>query len=231
MEVALLEVAGLALTCPRGANGRNSLLLRAILVSAVAAGCGPAGHPADGVVTPRVSTHRIEVSPGVLIELAYDLEIRPGAPRFAEKYRVLVGFLDADGGVLWRDDHAPSVPSAAWLSGRTVSYTRSVIVPEETPEGPVTVAMALEAPDGVRVVVAAEDLGSRQYRVASFEVSLAADTPWAADYGRGFYPREENGTSTWRWTSGEATLAYFNPRGAFVLYLSLAGQPGECEFS
>ena len=164
-----------------------------------------------------------------MIELAYDLEIRPAAPRFEKNYRVLVAFLNAEGTVVWRDDHAPPVPSTIWLSGRTVSYSRRVFVPLGIRGGTVTVAMALQARDGERLVLAAEDLGSRQYRVASFTVNPVTDARWIPEFESGFHRLEQNNRGTWRWTTGEATLAYRNPGDGCVLYLILAGIPGRFE--
>ena len=211
-----------ALVCP-------SLPLHTLLVSVIVVGCGPPSHPTDGAVAPRASTSRIEVSSGAMIELAYDLEIRPDAPRFDKNYRVLVGFLNAEGGVLWRDDHAPPVPSTRWLSGQTVSYSRRVFVPLAIPGGVVTVAMALQARNGERLILADEDLGSRQYRVASFEVNPIADARWIPEYESGFHGLEQNERGTWQWTTGEATLAYRNPGDGCVLYLTLGALPGRFE--
>lgn len=208
---------------------RKLYLLQSVLFAAVLAGCGPGGHPPDGVVTPRVSATRTEVSPGSVIEIAYDLEVRADAPRFDENYRVLVGFLDTAGEVLWRDDHVPPGPSTTWISGRTVSYSRPVLVPRRTPGGPVTLVLALEAADGERAVLVAEHLGSREYRVASFEVSSITDVRWIPDYESGFHPREQNDRATWSWTTGEATLAYRNPLSSVVLYLAVGMQAGRFE--
>ena len=64
------------------------------------------------------------------LEMTYRFVVAPNAPAFTEDYWVFVHFLDADGELMWTDDHQPPVPTTQWKPGQTIEYTRTMFVPK-----------------------------------------------------------------------------------------------------
>src|SRR5258705_3689831 len=73
----------------------------------VAAGCGRTDDNATPVANPRVTLSRQAANVGGPLDMTYRFAIPAAAPSFAEDYWVFVHFTDADGELIWTDDHQP----------------------------------------------------------------------------------------------------------------------------
>ena len=161
------------------------------------------------------------------IELSIRFVASPRLQTFEEDYRVLVHFLDADGDLMWAEDHDPPVPTTAWLPGQTISYTRRATVPMYPYIGEVTVAVGLYATStGERVMLAGENLGQRAYHGTVLNLEPQAGSNFLL-YEDGWHTDEFDPDSNqqWRWTSEHASLSFRNPRSDAVLYLQFDGPP------
>lgn len=190
-------------------------------------GCGLAesGSP---VATPAVELKRLRVPLGGPLEMNVRFAVSEDAPRFSEDYRVFLHFLDADGELMFNDDHAPAEPTTAWLPGQVISYDRRTIVPVYPYIGEVTVVVGLYSPEtGSRLPMEGESLGQRAYPVAEFEMASQSESGFLI-YEDGWYAPEsvpEDPDREWRWTAGLARLSFRNPRAAATLYAEIDGRP------
>ena len=60
--------------------------------------------------------------------MTYRFQVADGAT-FDGNYRVMVHFVDADGDLMWTDDHDPPIPTSQWKPGQTIEYTRTMFLP------------------------------------------------------------------------------------------------------
>jgi hypothetical protein len=168
---------------------------------------------------------RPRVAIGSPVELTYRFDVLPNAT-IPGDYTVFVHVLDADGTMIWADDHEPPVKTSEWKAGRTVGpYTRTRFVPRFPFTGQATVVMGLYKSDGgsrLGLSSAADDglrAAAQEYRVGTLEILPAADN---LQYGRGWHDADgdpENPVNRWRWTAKSAVLAMRNPRADATLYL------------
>ena len=184
--------------------------------------------PGSPVATPVVELSRLRVPLGGPLEMNVRFAIAEDAPGFSEDYRVFLHFLDADGELMFNDDHAPPEPTTAWLPGQVVSYDRRTIVPVYPYIGEVTVVVGLYSPDtGNRLPMEGEPIGQRAYPVAKFEMASQSESGFFV-YEDGWYAPEsapEEPDREWRWTSGVARLSFRNPRTDATFYLEVDGRP------
>lgn len=175
------------------------------------------------VSTPVVTIDRVDASVASPIEMTYRFVALPGAA-LSKDYTVFVHFLDADGEIMWTDDHQPSVPTSQWKPGMAVEYSRTMFIPKFPYEGPTFVEVGLyESSTGERVQMEGESTGQRAYRVASFNLRLQSDAPFMV-FTDGWHPAEvsaEGNGIEWQWTRKEGTLAFKNPMRDAVLYLEV----------
>ena len=138
---------------------RIALLVCCLTASFGAVGCGPTDS-ASPVATPAVGLNRTRVPLGGPLELTYRFTVAANAPGFTSDYRVFVHFLDADGELMFSDDHAPPTPTMSWRPGQVITYERRTIVPVYPYIGEVTVAIGLYSPViGDRLPLAGEAMG------------------------------------------------------------------------
>ncbi len=190
----------------------------------VLAGCGDDGEP---IATVAVGVNRTAVPLGGPIELSLRFVASPRLAPIGEDHRVLVHFLDANGDLMWADDHEPEIPTSQWQPGQTVSYTRHTIVPMYPYIGEAVIAVGLySAASGERLTLAGEELGQRAYRGAVLTLEPQAESSFLL-YEDGWYGEEfdPNANTQWRWTSARASLSLRNPRSDAVLYLRIGGRP------
>src|SRR5262245_64374183 len=138
-------------------------------ITVLLAGCGRTQQAETPVVTPTVMLTRSDAAIGMPIEMAYRFVVAANAPAFTEADTVFVHFLDADGELMWTDDHEPPVPTSQWAPGRVVEYSRTMFVPKFPYSGETRVELGIYSPKtGARVPMTGETKGQRSYQVAKF---------------------------------------------------------------
>ena len=205
----------------RAAAGAVSALL--LLAGA---SCGEGDAPVAAV---ELALGRNAATQGAFVAGSLSLTMLPAFEPLDDDYRVFVHFLDADGRLLWADDHDPPVPSRDWRRGQNISYSRQMAIPEDAYVGEATIAVGLYLPPlGQRLPLAGDHLGQRSYRAARLTIEPAtARNVLAYDYGW-YDPELEQGSgggARWRWTAGAAGLSFPNPYADVVLQLLLDGRP------
>ncbi len=204
-----------------------------ILAAALlAAGCGGAGDTAPPVAVPSLSLARPDAVVGGPIEMAFRWVVAPDAPAFPADGWVFVHFLDADGELLWTDDHEPPEPMSAWKPGATVEYARTTFAPKLPYVGELRIEVGVFSREtGQRLPLEGANSGQRSYEVGRLNLHLQADGLLVV-FKDGWHPTEqaEGSPREWQWSSGVGTLAFRNPKSDVLLYLELdrpgpAGEP------
>ena len=159
---------------------------------------------------------------GSPVDLTYRFVVADDAPPFPEDYRVFVHFLDADGELMWTDDHDPPTPTAEWTPGLAVEYTRTFFIPRFPYVGDTRVEMGLfSTATGDRLPLAGDTPGQRSYHVATFDLRLQSENRLVA-FAEGWHAAENSPEGLeWHWSMGDATLSFSNPGGAVEFYLQL----------
>jgi hypothetical protein len=159
--------------------------------------------------------------------MKYRFTVARDAPSFAEDYTVFVHFLDADGELMWTDDHQPTPPTRQWKPGSTIEYTRTMFVPKFPYVGEAHVEIGLySTASGGRLPLEGQTDGQRAYRVATFTMRLQSDNVFVV-FRDGWHEAErgEEGSGIeWQWSRQQATLAFRNPQRDVTFYLE-ADQP------
>ncbi len=202
----------------------SSSFLHVLIIGLLVSACGrPADTEPALVATPQVTIDRAEAPVASPVEMSYRFVALPGAT-LAKDYTVFVHFLDADGELMWGDDHQPPVPTSQWKSGEAVEYTRTMFIPKFPYEGATYVEVGLYLPStGERVKMDGEEDGQRAYRVATFNLKLQSDAPFMV-FTEGWHMAEVSGEGSgveWQWTRKEGTLAFKNPMRDATLYLQI----------
>jgi hypothetical protein len=206
---------------------RNAVLISGLAAMAGSASCGLA-DTASPVATPRVELNRDRVPLGGPLDLTYRFTVAQDAAPLDSDYVVFVHFLDADGELMFTDDHEPPQATSSWQPGQEISYDRRMTVPVYPYIGEVTVAVGLYSPTaGDRVPMAGEHLGQRAYAVATLQMAPQSESGFVM-YENGWHAAEsapESPDREWRWTTGQSTIAFRNPRSDSTLYLEVDGRP------
>jgi hypothetical protein len=190
--------------------------------------CGDWFDREPEVAAPAVSLNRSAVPLGAPIELTFRFDVLATTPALAEDYRVMVHFLDANGELMWTDDHDPPKPTRQWQPGQTVTYTRRVFVPMYPYVGEAAVVVGLySASSGDRLRLAGNHLGQHSYQVATLRLEPQAESSFLV-FEDGWYPAEfstGDASVEWQWTGPEASISFRNSREDSILYLQLDGRP------
>ena len=187
---------------------------------------GACGTPDMGpaVASPRLALNRTRVPLGGPLEMTYQLTVLPEFSGLTESYRIFVDFLDTDKRVMFTDHHTPPVATTEWQPGQTVSYRRRMFIPIYPYVGDALITLRLASPStGDPVALVGEHLGQGRYLVAT--VGLAPSQTSIPMFQAGWHQRERDGDKEWRWSTGEATIAFQNPQQDSILYLELEGRP------
>ena len=199
------------------------LLFTSVLLTGIA-GCSRKADEAVPVATPAVTLSHSTAAVGAPIDVTYRFAVAKDAPAFAEKYVVFVHFVDADGELMWVDDHEPATPTTDWKPGATIEYTRTMFVPKVPYEGAVNVILGLYSLSSKeRVPMAGTTEGMRAYRVAQFTMGLPSDNTFVM-FRDGWHDAEtatDDAGTEWQWSKKDATLVFRNPKRDVVLYLQL----------
>ena len=176
------------------------------------------------VATPSLALDRPRVPLGGPLEMTYRFTASPQISTVTEPHRVFVHFLDADGEILFTDDHDPPVATTDWRQGEIVTYARRMIIPMYPYLGDASIVVGLHSPvTGDRLSLAGDQISRNAYLVATVELAPQHESSFLM-FQDGWHPPEVDGGRRWQWTSGEATLAFRNPRQDSLLYLELDGR-------
>lgn len=192
-----------------------------VLCALVAAACGGTTEDASPVATPSVTLSKERAALGSPIEAKFRFAVAPDA-QISGDYRVLLHFLDADGELMWTDDHDPPVPTSTWKPGQVVEYTRTLFIPIYPYVGKAAVHVGLYSPqDQSRLVLAGTTEGLREYELATLELLPHSENVFLL-FKEGWHPAEtatDNSVVAWQWTKKVATLTFRNPKTPATLYL------------
>jgi hypothetical protein len=203
---------------------RRFFLVALVLVVSSLASCSRAEDTDPALVaTPEVTIDRGEAPVASPLEMTYRFVALPGT-MLDKDYTVFVHFVDADGELMWTDDHQPPVPTSQWKPGEAVEYARTMFIPKFPYEGATYIETGLYLPaTGERVKLDGESTGQRAYRVASFNLRLQSDAPFMV-FTEGWHDAEVSGEGSgieWQWTRSQGTLAFKNPMRDSLFYLQL----------
>ena len=202
-----------------------TFLTRALMLfaaCAAAAGCGGDADEAPPVATPSVTLSRTSAAIGTPLDVTYRFVVAAGAPAFQQDYTVFVHFVDADGELMWTDDHQPPTPTRQWKGGARIEYSRTVFVPKFPYAGEARVNVGLYDPaSGDRLPLAATPAGQRAYQVATFEMREQADNVFVV-FRDGWHDTEVEPTGLeWQWSRKEGIVSFRNPKRDALLLVQL----------
>lgn len=200
---------------------RVLLSVTTVLCVLVAAACGGTPDDPSPVATPSVTLSKDRAALGSPIEATFRFAVAPDA-QISGDYRVMLHFLDADGELMWTDDHDPPVPTSAWKPGEVVEYTRTLFIPIYPYVGQAAIHLGLYSPqDHSRLPLAGTTEGLREYRLTDLELLPHSENVFLL-FKDGWHPAEtatDNSSVAWQWTKKTATLAFRNPKRPATLYL------------
>jgi hypothetical protein len=200
---------------------RVSLVVCAVLLAALAPACGGGGSKEPPVATPSLSLNRDRVAIGSPVQLSYKFVVADNA-KFDGDYWVFVHVLDTEGEQLWNDDHQPPTPTSQWKPGQTITYSRTVFVPNYPYIGEAVVRLGLYMPrTGNRLTLNAQDASRNEYIVTKFQLLPQSENIFLI-YKDGWHAAEvaaDNPASEWQWTKKTATLSFRNPKKDVTFYL------------
>jgi len=193
------------------------------LAALASTGCGQEADTAPPVAAVTLAVARPDAMVGGPVEMTYTFTVAADAPPLPDGEMVFVHFRDADGELMWTDDHPLPTSPEAWKPGAALSYRRTMFVPKIPYVGETRVELGLYAPKtGERLPLAAPAAGRRAYAVAAFNLQLQSDALFVV-FKDGWHPTEQaaDNLREWQWSKRQATLAFRNPRKEVVLYLQL----------
>jgi hypothetical protein len=183
----------------------SSLLLLASLLCA--AGCGESAPRMDVRVEVRCTQQSLPATGPLELTYFWQLAADAEAPGF--DCLVYAHFRNADGDILWQDDHQPPVPTSRWRPGQTVEYRRIHFIPDTAPAEEVTLTVGLYDQQGTegKVILAGRHGRAPGYDAARLDVLPAGRLPIVI-YDQGWYNQESKPGQlegpTWRWCRREA---------------------------
>jgi hypothetical protein len=212
----------------------------AFVVAALSvAACGGKEPSTPPVAKASVAVNRKAAPLGSPIEITYKFVVANDA-RFDEDYRVMAHVVDADGQMMWDDDHNPPVPTTQWKPGQTVEYTRTVFVRIYPYVGEASIQLGLySAKNQKRLPLAGEDAGQHAYKAARIQLQPQTENIFTV-FKDGWHPAEtaqNNANVEWQWTKREATLSFKNPKKDAVFFFevdspdSVAHEPQQVQVS
>jgi hypothetical protein len=192
-----------------------------IVVALLASGCGRTEDTDPPVATPSVTLNRGDATVGSPLDMTYTFAVAPDAPAFAEDYWVFVHFVDADGELMWTDDHRPPTPTRQWKPGQRIEYSRTMFVPKFPYTGETRVEVGLfPGESGNRLPLAGENQGMRSYRVATFNLRLQSDNVFVV-FNKGWHETEVADAIEWQWSRQQGTVSFRNPKRDATIFVQL----------
>jgi hypothetical protein len=202
------------------------LLLGALVLLTIASSGCHEETSEPPVATPSVTLNHTRVPLGSALEITYEFKVASGAPAFPDGGIVFVHFVDADGEMLWTDDHFPPVPTKEWKPGQTIKYNRLIFAPVYPYIGDATIDLGIFGKDARRLVLSGIDKGQRAYEVAKLQIAPQSESIYVT-YKDGWHLAEvlpDNSGKEWHWTQKEATLSFKNPKRNSEFFLDYGGQ-------
>ena len=203
-------------------SSRSTRALAVVFVALAVAACGSSEETETPVATPTVSLVGTDAAVGSPMDMKYRFVVAPNAPAFAEDYWVFVHFLDADGELMWTDDHQPPTPTRQWKPGATIEYSRTMFVPKFPYVGETRVEVGVFSPaSGTRLPLSGTTRGQRAITVATFNLRLQSDNLFVV-FRDGWHETEvadETSGIEWQWSRKEGTLSFRNPKRDVVIFL------------
>lgn len=200
------------------------LTVAAVLLAIAAPGCSRKADHESPVATPSLTLNHARVPIGSAVTLTYTFHVAPDAHITTNDY-VFVHVVDPQGEQMWTDDHLPPTPTSQWKPGQTISYTRTVFVPNYPYIGQASIRLGLyDRATGQRLPLSGNEVNRREYTVANFQVQPQSENIYLA-YKDGWYAPEsdpKNPINEWQWTGKTATLSLQNPKKDCTLYLQYA---------
>jgi len=205
------------------------VIAAAAMALAAAGGCSKTDN-AKPVATASFSASKNRVPLGSPVVLNYRFDVAPDAA-ISGNYKVFVHVSDADGKIMWNDDHDPPVPTSQWKPGQTIQYSRTKFIPIFPYLGEATVRVGLYR-SNERLPLAGIDPAdrtspNREYKVGAIELVPQSENVFI-QYRSGWHPDEfapDNPLVSWRWTQKLATLSFANPRKDATFYLEYDARP------
>ena len=114
---------------PTMSRGSSPLLVLPLLCTMNLSGACGSPDMGPAVAIPELGFNRARVPIGGPLEMTYRFTASPEIGTLTEPYRVSVQFLDADGELMFIDDHDPPVATTDWRPGETVTYERRMFIP------------------------------------------------------------------------------------------------------
>ena len=171
---------------------------------------GPAQAP---VAMPSVELSQPVAEVGGPIDLTYRFVVAEDAPEFDDDYWAFVHVVDADGELMWTDDHQPPLSTRQWAAGSTQQYTRTMFIPRFAATGDAHIEMGLYSPTtGTRLPLVGDAQGMQSYRVGVLTLVLGDIVQIA--FSRGWHDVEVSEDALgveWQWSMQDATLSFRNP--------------------
>jgi len=193
------------------------------VVAGLGVACSGADDGAAAVATPSLVMGDAAAI-GSPVEMTYRFAVADDAPTFGEDYKVFVHFLDADGELMWTDDHDPLTPTSQWTPGLAVDYPRTLFLPKFPYVGLTRVEVGLFSPTtGARLPLNGDTIGQRSYQVATFDLRLPSENLLVV-YAGGWHNAETANPfegPEWHWSMKDATLSFSNPRRDVRFFLQL----------
>ena len=203
-------------------SSRSTRALAVVFVALAVAACGGSEETETPVATPTVSLVGADAAVGSPMDMQYRFVVANNAPAFAEDYWVFVHFLDADGELMWTDDHQPPTPTRQWKPGATIEYSRTMFVPKFPYVGETRVEVGVFSPaSGTRLPLSGTTRGQRAITVATFNLRLQSDNLFVV-FRDGWHETEvadETSGIEWQWSRKEGTLSFRNPKRDVVIFL------------
>jgi hypothetical protein len=201
-----------------------SCVLPLLFAIGLSGACGPPDL-GPAVAIPTLELNRAQVPLGGPIEMTYGFTPSPEIRTLTEPYRVSVHFLDADGELMFTDDHDPAVPTTDWYPGQLVTYDRRLFIPVYPYVGDASIALGLYSPaTGRRFALAGEHIGDAGHAVvATIELTPPPEGIFL-EFREGWHQREFDDDQEWQWSAGDGIVAFGNPRQDSILYLELDGR-------
>jgi hypothetical protein len=209
-------------------------LLAAVVFAVLVSGCSEPEDTSPPVARATFSVSKPRVAFETPVDFTYKFETLPGVAGISGDYFVFVHILDADGGLLWQDDHMPPVPTSQWKPGQTIGpYTRMRFVPRTSYAGPVSAVIGLYRKGESRRLklegaFTDEVRAKRQeYEIAKFEIAATSPEDLLLVRKDGWYEEDADPgdpMSRSRWTKKSATIAFRNPRKDVTLLLDSSAQ-------
>lgn len=142
----------------------------------------------------------------------------------AEDYQVFVHVLDAQGNIVFQDDHYPSEPTSQWAPGQSQDYERWLYLPAGLEVDRLDFVVGLYSPDGRALLRG--DAGTWTDAVAAHTLEVRVDDMSGVPaYVEGWHAAEvlSAGGRSWRWSEGTARAAFTNPGRDATLHLTAHG--------